>query len=264
MATTISNSGMDARDEQGHEANATNVRARGGGARRAMQRVGLALLMLALGYGGGRVHGLFEASDAARAHEAALEEQQRTAAEAETAHRAALSQALDQTALARDQRDQLTELSTLYESYRQAQRSLTALDQRNFGIARTHLRDSERLLLPLASELPELAPLLERMASTDVAVAGNLADQRRAIVTIVTSLDALLAPRAATLVSPLGANTPEIATGATGATGKTAVDATSHADPAPAADVEQPQPTTFVADEPREVQPPAGSGVAAE
>lgn len=219
MATTLSNSGMETRE------GGAGVRPRGRGTRSLLRNIGIALLMLALGYGAGRVHGMFEASGVASEHAAALAEQRRSAAQAESQQRAALTQAVDQAALARDQRDELAALSTFYEAYRQTQLALLGLDERNFGIAQTHLREAERLLVTRQSELSELEPLLQRIASTNVAVAGNLGEQRRSVAAIASELDGLIAPRAAAMVS------------AGTSAGGTAVDATSHADPAPAAQV---------------------------
>lgn len=166
------------------------------------------LVMAALGYGGGRLHAWSHAQAVQQEHDAELLAQRQSEIRAKEAQQQALTHAQALTERAQRERDQLALVSGVYEGYRRVQHALNALDARNFGIAEARVRDAERQLAPLAEQVSGLPETVARLAATNVAVAGNLADQRRTLAAIVSSLDEMVTEqRTATNIEELQAVT---------------------------------------------------------
>ena len=150
------------------------------------------LVMAALGYGGGRLHAWSHAQAVQQEHAAELLAQRESELRAKEAQQQVLTHAQALTERAQRERDQLALVTGVYEGYRRVQHALNALDARNFGIAEARVRDAERQLAPLAEQVSGLPEIVARLAATNVAVAGNLADQRRSLAAIVSSLDEMV------------------------------------------------------------------------
>jgi len=178
----------------------THTPSRAGAAARTFARgLALSVAMAGLGYVGGRIHGRYEVSGAEAQLQQATDEHRRALESALTEHREALSAARAAADEARVQRARMGELTTLYEGYRMGQHALDALDARNFGIAQSHLRNTEVMLRPLAEHIEGLPQVVEEVASTNIVVASNLAPQRQAVTAIVSRLDRVLTKERNTL-----------------------------------------------------------------
>lgn len=189
MATTITDS--EAHASAPHSA-AKPPRTWRSRARSAIAAVAVGLLLLALGYGGGRLHEWYRSRAAEARLEAGLNDQRRLLEDARLEHERALREVQQQLEAAQSLTTMLSELNRLYEAYRRSQQALSALDARNFGIAQSHVQEIGALLDPLAPEVDGVSPIRTRAGEIRLEVASNLAAQREELAHIVTSLDALL------------------------------------------------------------------------
>lgn len=193
MARTFSNSDPVAGRPVSDQASSTTPPVKRGWTRTLLMALALSVVMAGAGYLAGRVQAWSALRETETQLQVAVEEHERAFEKAQADHRAALSTAEAQAEEARAQRAQLVELATLYEGYRTAQQALLALDARNFGIAESHLREAERILAPIASEVAGLPEVLARVAKTDIEVASNLEEQRQSVLSLIGELDAVIA-----------------------------------------------------------------------
>lgn len=126
--------------------------------------VAIGLAVAAVAYGAGRIQGLFEVA-AVRAETAA-------AAEARRTERGRLS---------------------AFEARRELGLALLAVDDRNFGIARDHIRAAATKLRAAGLEDPGTAALAGDIEAADVEVTGDPAPQRARIRSLVDRFDQVLA-----------------------------------------------------------------------
>lgn len=230
MARTFSNPDAVAGRPVSDQPSSTTPPEKRGFTRTLLMAVALSVVMAGAGYLAGRLRAWSALRETETQLQVAVEEHERAFENAQADHRTALSEAEATAERARAQRAQLVELTTLYEGYRTAQMALLALDARNFGIAESHLREAERILAPLASEVKRLPEVLARVDETDIEVASNLEAQRQSVLSLVGELDAVIAAeRAARGVENVGAApaATNVTDAAVAADGK----ATSHAVP---------------------------------
>lgn len=146
---------------------------------RALKVLAVALLAGAIGYVAARVQ------MTARVDRAWAEHAEQLAAEARE-QRAVEERAVE---LARDVQ--------LLEAARQIARAERALEARNFGIAEARLRDAERVVREVGDAVPGAPALAAKLASTRVAVAEDIAEQRATLVALAERADRVIEDRAA-------------------------------------------------------------------
>jgi hypothetical protein len=159
-------------------------------ARRALRILLAGALLLALGYGAGRLHGWVIVH-----HRLAAE--RNAAMNAESVRRQELSRASKLLDQLRTQRMEVGVLVELQDGYRYTQLALDALDARNFGTAESHLRAAERTLQPPSATVPGLQDQLMRLSGLHVAVASDLGQQRAAVRDVAIALNSLIEARRA-------------------------------------------------------------------
>jgi hypothetical protein len=159
-------------------------------ARRALRVLLAGALLLAVGYGAGRLHGWVILH-----HH--LTAERNAAMNAESARRQELSRASELLDQLRTQRMEVGVLVELQDGYRYTQLALDALDARNFGTAESHLRAAERTLQPPSAAVPGLQDQLMRLSGLHVAVASDLGQQRAAVRDIAIALNSLIDARRA-------------------------------------------------------------------
>ena len=155
---------------------------------RVLRGLVLALVMAALGYLGGWIHGGVET---ARVRD-------RAAADAATQERSFASVRETQAseiAAARARAAALTEQTALYEALRMGQHALTALDDRNFGVSETRLREMESQLGAPTAAIEGVPALVEKLRATNIEVAGDLGEQRARVLALVRQLDEIIGAR---------------------------------------------------------------------
>lgn len=79
------------------------------------------------------------------------------------------------------------------EARRSLDRSLRALDARNFGIAQEHLDAASTLLQSSTAEpVPELAALMEEVAGAQIVAAGDFGPQRQRLQGLIDRFDRIV------------------------------------------------------------------------
>jgi hypothetical protein len=184
METTLPNQGADqsAVDRQTRPAAPSREQSR---VRGVLSSLLAGALLLATGYGTGRLHGWLVMREQ-------VETERSVAMSAESERREELSRATELLAQLRAQRVELATFAALQDGYRYTQLALDALDARNFGTAETHLRAAERTLQPLSASVLGLPEQLERLAGLQVAVASDIGQQRAAVSDLAHALSSLL------------------------------------------------------------------------
>ena len=152
----------------------------------------LSAVMAALGYLAGWIHGGAETARVRDRAVADAAEQERTFASVRETQASQISAATARTGA-------LTELTALYEALRMGQHALAALDERNFGVAETHLREMERQLAAPTATTEGVPALVEKLRTTNIAVAGDLGEQRAVVLSLVRQLDDIVGARRAQL-----------------------------------------------------------------
>jgi chromosome segregation ATPase len=148
--------------------------------------------MAAAGYVGGRVHGWSERRDTEKQLEIASEEHQRAFEARQREHAQELERVTARADAQSSRAQSLAQLVTLYAGYRSSQQALSELDQRNFGTSESHLRNAAEILSPVAEHVRGLPEVLAQLRETNVAIAGDLQEQREKLLAIAARLDALI------------------------------------------------------------------------
>lgn len=161
---------------------------RGSRVGRVLRTLLLAIVMAALGYLGGWIHGGIET---ARVRDQAVAD----AAEQERSLASLRETQASEIAAARARSVALTELSALYEALRMGHHALGALDERNFGVAETRLREMERQLAPPTASTEGVPALIEKLRATNIEIAGDLGEQRGRVLGLVGQLDDIVSKR---------------------------------------------------------------------
>lgn len=144
-------------------------------------KLALGAIMLALGYGGGLLHGwqLGLAPQQQLSEQIHSREQERDRARGELL-------------VLKASNAELSDTVGLHEVYRSLQQALNALDARNFGTAESFVRASEGRLRTLATQMPRLVPVMEQVAKLRLEVAENLGGQRAQLAELVETVGALI------------------------------------------------------------------------